>query len=47
MLAGEALETGIEFVRVVFGELRDCADTEQMEIAFDGRADGDEVLETA
>lgn len=45
--AGEALEAGIEFVGIVLGELRDSADTEQVEIVLDGRADGDEVLEAA
>ncbi len=47
VLAGEAFEAGIECVGIVFGELRDGADTEQVEIALDGRADGDEVLEAA
>ena len=47
MLAGEALETGIEFLGIVFGELGDRADAEEVEIAFDGRADGNEVLKAA
>ena len=47
MLAGQARQARIEFVWIVLGELRDCADAEEVEIAFDSRADGDEVLEAA
>jgi len=47
MLAGQTLQTRIEFVWIVLCELRDCADAEKVEITFDGRADGDEVLEAA
>ncbi len=46
-LAGEALEAGVEFVGIVLGELGNRANAESVEIAFDGGADGDEVLKTA
>jgi hypothetical protein len=41
--AGEALEARVEFSGIVFGELGDGANPEEMEIAFDSGTDRDEV----
>ena len=41
VLAGEALETGVQFVGIVLSELGNRADAKEVEIALDGRADGD------
>lgn len=43
--AGEAFESGIEFTGIVFSQLRDRMNAEKMEIAFDGRTNGNEVTE--
>ena len=46
-MAGEAFKAGVEFAWVVLRELGNRADAEKVEIALDGRADGDEILEAA
>ena len=43
--AGEALQTRIEPVRVALGELWNRPNTEQVEIALDRGANGNEVAE--
>ncbi len=47
VLAGQAFQAGIEFVGIVLCELRHRADAEQVEIALDCWANGDEVLQAA
>jgi hypothetical protein len=47
VLAGETFQAGIEFAGIVLGELGNGADAEQVEIAFDGWADRDEVLQAS
>jgi hypothetical protein len=47
VLASKALEAGIEFAGVAFDKLGNRANAEKVEIAFDRRADGDEVAELA
>jgi hypothetical protein len=47
VLASEAFEAGIELAGVAFGKLGNRADAEKVEIAFDGRADGEEIAELA
>lgn len=44
-LAGEAFEPGVEFAGIAFRKLGNRVDAKQVEIAFDGRADGDEIAE--
>ena len=45
--SSEAFEAQIEFAWIVFGELGNGADAEQLKIAFDGWADGDKIAELA
>jgi hypothetical protein len=43
----QPLQTRIEFVRVVFGELGNRTNAESVEVALDGRADGNKVTKLA
>jgi hypothetical protein len=46
-LAGEAFEPGVEFAGIAFRKLGNRADAKEVEIAFDGWADRNEVAELA
>jgi len=43
--AGEAFESGIESTGIVFSKLRDRTNAKKVEIAFDGRTNGNKVAE--
>jgi hypothetical protein len=47
MLAGEALEAGVHFPRVLLGKLGDGTDAEAIEVAEHGGTDGDQVVQAA